>query len=400
MISRGSASTWKRTATAVMALGLVAGACSSSSGDDSSDTTDETIEGADTDVGGDDAATSEPAETEPTDTDAADDTGDTVEVVQTEGGLLAAVQDAGVVKCGANEALPGFGVVDSAGEYAGFDIDFCKVVAAGILGDAEAVEYVSLNADARFPALQSGEVDVLIRNTTWTASRDGDQGGNFLFTTFYDGQGVMVPEDSGITDLEGLADASICVLSGTTTELNLSSVFTARGINYNPVVFDDNTTLRPAYEEGQCEAWTADASALASNKAAIEDEGGAAQFIIPEVISKEPLGPVVVDGDTEWAQAVNWAVMAPVQAWEFGLDSSNIGSYDGDDPNILTFLGQGDDVAATLGLPADYAVQAVEQVGNYQEIYDAHITPIGLSLEGSPNNLWTEGGLMYVPPFR
>ncbi|MGA9276158.1 amino acid ABC transporter substrate-binding protein [Ilumatobacter sp.] len=400
MISRGSASTWKRTATAVMALGLVAGACSSSSGDDSSDTTDETIEGADTDVGGDDASTSEPAETEPTDTDAADDTGDTVEVVQTEGGLLAAVQDAGVVKCGANEALPGFGVVDSAGEYAGFDIDFCKVVAAGILGDAEAVEYVSLNADARFPALQSGEVDVLIRNTTWTASRDGDQGGNFLFTTFYDGQGVMVPEDSGITDLEGLADASICVLSGTTTELNLSSVFTARGINYNPVVFDDNTTLRPAYEEGQCEAWTADASALASNKAAIEDEGGAAQFIIPEVISKEPLGPVVVDGDTEWAQAVNWAVMAPVQAWEFGLDSSNIGSYDGDDPNILTFLGQGDDVAATLGLPADYAVQAVEQVGNYQEIYDAHITPIGLSLEGSPNNLWTEGGLMYVPPFR
>ena len=333
-------STWKRTAAAVMALGLVAGACSSSSGDDSAETED-SVEGADD-------GHRRPTAAKPTDTtaDDSDETDDTVAVVQAEGGRLAAVQDAGVVKCGANEALPGFGVVDSAGEYSGFDIDFCKVVAAGILGDANAVEYVSLNADARFPALQSGEVDVLIRNTTWTASRDGDQGGNFLFTTFYDGQGVMVPESSGITTLEELSDASICVLSGTTTELNLSSVFTARGINFTPVVFDDNTALRPAYDEGQCEAWTADASALASGKADIEGGGGETQFIIPEVISKEPLGPVVVDGDTEWAQAVNWAVMAPVQAWEFGLDSSNIGSYDGEDPSILTFLGQGDDVAA------------------------------------------------------
>ncbi len=391
-------STWKRTAAAVMALGLVAGACSSSSGDDGAETEDSVdgVESTEAD-GGDTADTA--AGDEPADT-TGDATDDTVEVVQAEGGRLAAVQEAGVVKCGANEALPGFGVIDSAGEYSGFDIDFCKVVAAGILGDANAVEYVSLNGDARFPALQSGEIDVLIRNTTWTASRDGDQGGNFLFTTFYDGQGVMVPEESGITTLEELNDASICVLSGTTTELNLSSVFTARGINYTPVVFDDNTALRPAYDEGQCEAWTADASALASGKSDIEGEGGPTQFIIPEIISKEPLGPVVVDGDTEWAQAVNWAVMAPVQAWEFGLDSGTIGSYDGDDPSILTFLGQGDDVAGTLGLPSDYAVQIVEQVGNYEEIYNAHIVPIGLSLEGSPNNLWTEGGLMYVPPFR
>jgi general L-amino acid transport system substrate-binding protein len=381
-----------------MALGLVAGACSSSSGDDSAETED-SVDGVEsTEADGGDTADTEPGD-EPADT-ADDATDDTVEVVQAEGGRLAAVQEAGVVKCGANEALPGFGVIDSAGEYSGFDIDFCKAVAAGILGDANAVEYVSLNGDARFPALQSGEIDVLIRNTTWTASRDGDQGGNFLFTTFYDGQGVMVPEESGITTLEELNDASICVLSGTTTELNLSSVFTARGINYTPVVFDDNTALRPAYDEGQCEAWTADASALASGKSDIEGEGGPTQFIIPEIISKEPLGPVVVDGDTEWAQAVNWAVMAPVQAWEFGLDSSNIGTYDGDDPSILTFLGQGDDVAGTLGLPADYAVQIVEQVGNYEEIYNTHIVPIGLSLEGSPNNLWTEGGLMYVPPFR
>ncbi len=298
MINRGKTSTRKRTAVAIVALGLVAGACSSSSGDGAETVESETVPTA---PAGDD-------ELAPDATEAPDDSAapgdDEVDVVQSEGGRLAAVQDAGVIKCGSNDALPGFGVIDSAGDYSGFDIDFCRVVAAGILGDADAVEYVPLTADARFPALQSGEVDLIIRNTTWTASRDGGQGGNFLFTTFYDGQGVMVPESSGITDLEGLDDATICVLSGTTTELNLSSVFTARGIPFNPSVYDDNTTLQPAYEQGQCEAWTADASALASGKSAIEGNGGETQFIIPEVISKEPLGPVVADGDIEWAQAV------------------------------------------------------------------------------------------------
>ncbi|MEP1126579.1 MAG: amino acid ABC transporter substrate-binding protein [Ilumatobacter sp.] len=399
MINTGKTSTRKRTAVAVVALGLVVGACSSSSGDGDDAVETETVPTAPAD---DDAIVPDGTGA-PTDTEAPDDsapTSDEVEVVQSEGGRLAAVQEAGVIRCGANDALPGFGVIDSAGDYAGFDIDLCRAVAAGVLGDADAVEYVPLTADARFPALQSGEVDLIIRNTTWTASRDGGQGGNFLFTTFYDGQGVMVPESSGITDLEGLADATICVLSGTTTELNLSSVFTARGIPYTPSVYDDNTTLQPAYEQGQCEAWTADASALASGKSAIEGNGGETQFIIPEVISKEPLGPVVADGDTEWASAVEWSVMATVQAWEFGLDSTNIAEYSGDDPSILTFIGQGDDVASGLGLPTDYAVQVVSQVGNYQEIYTTHIEPIGLALEGSPNNLWTEGGLMYVPPFR
>ncbi len=387
MIRRGNA--LKRTAGFVMALGLVATACSSSSGDDAGTTTGDSVASGDTAAGDTSAGGT-----------TADSVDDVVETTQAEGGRLAAVQAAGVIKCGSNDALPGFGVIDSAGDFAGFDIDFCRAVAAGVLGDANAVEFVPLTADARFPALQSGEVDLIIRNTTWTASRDGGQGGNFLFTTFYDGQGVMVPESSGITDLEGLNNATICVLSGTTTELNLSSVFTARGIAFNPSVYDDNTTLQPAYEQGQCEAWTADASALASGKSAIEGNGGEAQFIIPEVISKEPLGPVVADGDTEWAQAVEWSVMATVQAWEFGLDSSNIGSYAGDDPSILTFIGQGDDVASGVGLPTDFAVQVVSQVGNYQEIYTTHIEPIGLALEGSPNNLWTEGGLMYVPPFR
>ena len=383
MMSRGKTSHWKRTAGVVMALGLAAGACSSDSDD-----------GAES--GSTDAATeSTDAATESTDAE----TTDTVEVIQAEGGTLAAVQERGTLVCGANDTLPGFGIIDSAGEYSGFDVDFCRVVAAAVLGDAEAVDYVPLTAEARFTALQSGEVDVLIRNTTWTATRDGTEGTNFLFTTFYDGQGVMVPASTGFTTLEDLADASICVLSGTTTELNLTSVFNARGIPFTPVVFESDTELRPAYEQGQCEAWTTDASGLAAFKSSIEGEGGEEQFIMPEIISKEPLGPVVSDGDTEWAQVVNWAVMATVQAWEFGLDSTNIGSYDGEDPNVIRFVG-GDDFDPGLGLPADFAVQVVEQVGNYEEIYNEHIVPLGLALEGSPNALWTEGGLMYVPPYR
>jgi len=392
MIRRGRASTWKRTAGVVMALGLVAGACSSDSDDDGADSTEtETTE-----------TETETTETETTDaesTDGGDEPDDTVEVVQAEGGTLAAVQERGTLICGGNDTLPGFGIIDDAGEFSGFDIDYCRVVAAGVLGDADAVEYVPLTAEARFTALQSGEIDVLIRNTTWTATRDGTEGANFLFTTFYDGQGMMVPASTGFTTLEDLADASICVLSGTTTELNLTSVFNARGIPFTPVVFEDNTQLRPAYEQGQCEAWTSDASQLAAFKSSIEGEGGEQQFIMAEVISKEPLGPVVPDGDTEWAQAVEWSVMATVQAWEFDLTSENIGSYAGDDPNVLRFVGA-DDFDSGLGLAPDFAVQVVEQVGNYEEIYDRHIVPIGLTLAGSPNALWTEGGLMYVPPYR
>ncbi|MDJ0960229.1 MAG: amino acid ABC transporter substrate-binding protein [Acidimicrobiia bacterium] len=313
--------------------------------------------------------------------------------------LLDTVIERDEVICGGNETLPGFGVVDDAGNFSGFDIDFCRVVAAGVLGDSSKVRFVPLTAEARFTALQSGEIDLLIRNTTWTATRDGQEGANFLFTTFYDGQGLMVPASTGFTTLEDLADANICVLTGTTTELNLTAVFNARGIPFNPVQFEDNTQLRPAYEAGQCNAWTSDASQLAAFKATIEGEGGDEQFIMAEIISKEPLGPVVADGDTAWAQAVEWSVMATVQAWEFGLDSGSIGSYSGTSPNILNFIGDGG-FNPTLGLPSDFAVQVVSQVGNYEEIYNRNIIPIGLQLTGSPNDLWTNGGLMYVPPYR
>ena len=321
----------------------------------------------------------------------------TIEMIQGGEGRLQLVQDRDELICGSRGDSPGYGVVQDDGTYKGFDIDFCAVVAAAVLGDSTKFAVVPLSSAERFTALQSGEIDVLIRNTTWTATRDGAEGANFLFTTFFDGQALMVPASTGFTELEDLSEASICVVAGTTTELNLTAVFSARGIPFNPVVFDDTSTLRPAYEEGQCEAWTSDASQLAGWKFTIEQEGGGDQHIMAEVISKEPLGPVVADGDTEWAQVVNWAVMSTVQAWEFGLDSSNIESYDGEDPNILNFLGQAD-FNPGLGLPDDFAVQVVSQVGNYEEIYNRH--PELVPLDGSVNDLWTNGGLMYVPPYR
>ena len=344
------------------------------------------------------------------DDDGDTDTTEATETTEAEGGaegdgdagsgaILDAVVDRGSVRCGVNDVLPGFGVVDDAGAFSGFDIDFCRAVAAGVLGDPEAVEYVPLTADARFTALQGGEIDVLIRNTTWTATRDGQEGATFLKTTFFDGQGMMVPASTGFTELEDLADATICVLSGTTTELNLTAVFNARGIPFNPSVFADNEQLQPAYESGQCEAWTSDSSQLAAFKATIEEAGGEEQFIMAEIFSKEPLGPAVPDGDSAWAQAVEWSVMAPIQAWEFGLTAADIGSYDGDDPNVLNFVGA-DGFDPGLGLSPDMNVTIVEAVGNYQEIFERNIAPIGLQLEGSPNDLWTNGGLMYVPPYR
>jgi general L-amino acid transport system substrate-binding protein len=382
MLSLGSSKRWRRSAGAVAALAIIVGACG---GDDDDATDDSEVATDDSAATGDTAA---PGAT----------TGDTVEVTQG-GGLLDAVRSRGTLRCGVNNELPGFGVVDSAGVYSGFDVDYCKVVAAGVLGDSTKVEYVPLSSEARFTALTSGEVDVLIRNTTATATRDGELGVNFLTTTFYDGQGVMVPASTGFTTIEDLDGANICVLSGTTTELNLAAVFGARGIAFNPQKFETDDLLRPAYEQGQCEAWTTDSSALAAWKTTLEAEGVEEQLIMPEIISKEPLGPVVADGDTEWASAVNWSILATIQAWEFGLDSTNIGSYTGTDPNVLNFLGT-DGFDPGLGLDPEFAVNIVSQVGNYKEIFDRNIIPIGLQMEGSPNNLWTEGGLLYSWPYR
>ena len=378
MIRRGNA--LKRTAGVVMALGLVVTACSSSSdGDADSDT-------------GDSVATEDTAA-------ATDD----VEVTQSSGGRLAAVKAAGVLECGGNDTLPGFGIIDADGSFSGFDIDFCKVIAAAVLGDSEAVNVTPLVAAQRFPTLQSGEIDVLIRNTTWTASRDGAEQANFLQTTFFDGQGFMVRADSGIASIADASNTTICVLTGTTTLLNMNAVLGDRGIPFTALEFESNDELQPAFVAEQCEVWTSDASQLAAFAATLDVDTA----ILPDIISKEPLGPVVADGDTEWAQAVNWAVMATIQAEEFGITSANIGSFaDSEDSGIRRFLGlpiddgDGNEVIAEvgLGLPTDFASNIVSQVGNYGEIFERNLAP--LSLSRGPNALWTDGGLMYVPPFR
>jgi len=343
---------------------------------------------------------------------AGDNTGDTTETTEapeqvdaTQGGTLAKVIAAGALECGGNDTLPGFGIVDADGAFSGFDVDFCRVIAAAVLGNADAVNMTPLVAAQRFPTLQSGDIDVLIRNTTFTASRDGAEQANFLHTTFYDGQGFMVNADSGISSLDDVADASICVLTGTTTLLNLNAVLGDLGIAFTPVEFESNDELNPAFQAGQCEVWTSDASQLAAFAANMDIETA----ILPEIISKEPLGPVVADGDTEWAQVVNWATMATVQAWEYGMTSDNVGDFlDSEDSGIRRFLGQpiedadGNSAVAEvgLGLPTDFAFNIVSQVGNYEEIFNANLGPIGLTLAGSPNDLWTNGGLQYVPPFR
>jgi general L-amino acid transport system substrate-binding protein len=323
-------------------------------------------------------------------------------------GVLAEVVSRGMLNCGVNNEVFGFGYIDADGNNAGLDVDYCKAVAAAVLGDATKVDYKALTAQQRFTALQAGEIDVLIRNTTWTASRDGKEGGTFLTTTFYDGQGMMVKSDSGITSIEDMNNTTVCVQSGTTTELNLADRFGAGGLAYTPLTFESNDELRPAFVADQCDGWTSDKSQLAAFRAQNpEDQGGPeAWTILEETFSKEPLGPMVRDGDSEWAQIVNWVVFATIQAEEFGLDSSNVESYSGDDPNILKFLGRetGDPPTVTdpgLGLPTDFAVDVISQVGNYAEIYNRNVgpdTPLGLAR--GVNDLWTRGGLLYAPPYR
>ena len=318
------------------------------------------------------------------------------------GGRLETVRDRDKLICGTRDDLTGLAVINSDREYEGFDVEFCKVIAAGILGDASKVEFKPLSGADRFPALRSGTVDLLIRNTTFTATRDGQEGANFLLTTLYDGQGFLVKESSNITTLEQLNNATICVTQGTTTEQNLTTVFASRGIEFTPLTFGGTAALQPAYESGACQAYTSDSSALAAYKFSVEQAGGEKHRLLPDIISKEPLGIVVADGDTEWAQAVNWAAMATIQAWEFGLDSTNIVNYSTDDGNIKNFLGR-DGFDPGLGLAGDFAVNVVSQVGNYEEIYNRTLAPLGMPLDtalGGYNRLWTDGGLHYVPPYR
>ena len=318
-------------------------------------------------------------------------------------GRLALVQDRGELICGVNGSLPGFSFLDSDGNNTGFDADFCRAVAAAVLGDSEAVDFRALSADQRGPALQTGEVDVLIRNTTWTVSRD-TAWGLFAPTTFYDGQAIMVYADVGAETLEDLEGATICVQSGTTTELNLADAFNRIDVTIEPQVFSEIDPTYQAYEEGRCDAVTSDRSQLVARRTAFENPDE--HVILDAVLSKEPLGPVAPLGDDEWFNVIKWVVFATIQAEEFGIDSTNVeDSLSSDDPSVLRFLGETpegtDPFDSGLGLEPDWVVNVVSQVGNYAEIYDRNLGPgTPFDLERGLNSLWTDGGLLYAPPYR
>jgi general L-amino acid transport system substrate-binding protein len=318
----------------------------------------------------------------------------------TTGGRLQTIISRGNLICGANQVLPGFGNVDSAGEFSGFDVDFCRAVAAAIFDDPNAVEFRPLTAQERFTAVQTGEVDVLIRNTTMTLSRDGSVGLDFAPITFYDGQGMMVRIADGITSLEDMAGARVCVQTGTTTELNLADNFRSRGLDFEAVVFQDADATFAAYDSGQCDGFTTDKSGLVSyqTKAANPAE----HTILDVTMSKEPLGPSVLQGDAQWADAVRWIVYATMEAEEFGITSENISEFlASDDPNIRRFLGVEGELGQGIGLPNDFAARVITHVGNYEEIYNRNLGPeTPFNLPRGQNALYTEGGLLYSPPFR
>lgn len=326
-----------------------------------------------------------------------------VEVVQAPGygEILQRVQDRGRLVCGGRTDLLGFGYLDDEGNNIGFDIDLCRAVAAAVFGDASAVEIVPLTAAERGPALQTGEVDLLSRNVTWTSTRDA-QWGNFTIVMFYDGQGFMVPADLGVTTIEELDGAAVCVTSGTTTELNLSDAFRQRGMDFTPVVFEETAAVYGAYEEGRCDATTSDKSQLAAVRAGFADPD--AHVILDITISKEPLTPAVPTGDDQWFDLVKLVMYGLINAEELGVTQDNVGDMAASDNiAIRRMLGvEGEFGQADVGLGATFMQDVLAAVGNYGEIYDRYMGPNGaaFSLPRSINNLWTNGGLIYAPPLR
>lgn len=315
--------------------------------------------------------------------------------------LLEEVQQRGELACGVNDQLPGFGSVDAQGNFQGFDVDYCRAIAAAVLGDADAVEYRALTAQERFTAIQTGEIDVLIRNTTWTSSRDTDVGLNFAPTTFYDGQGFMVKRDAGIESIQDLEGASICVQSGTTTELNLADVLAALDIEYEPVILETADQAIAAYDAGQCEAYTTDVSGLVSRRPTLQNPEGS--VIFEERISKEPLGPSVLHGDDVWFDAVKWITFGTFAAEEYGITSENVREVAEStrNPAVRRFLGVEGQSLEQLGLDQDAMINMIEQVGNYEEIYNRNLGPeTQFDIPRGLNSLYTEGGLLYSPPFR
>ena len=316
-------------------------------------------------------------------------------------GTLDDVKARGKLICGVNTGLVGFAAQDANGEWNGFDVGICRAVAAAVLGDATAVEFIAATGKTRFTALASGEIDMLARNTTWTFSRDVGLNFSFVGVNYYDGQGFMVPLDLGVSSAKDLDGAAICIQTSTTTELNLADFFRANNISYEPVPVETNAEARQLYLAGNCDVYTTDASGLAATRATFEapDE----HTLLPEIISKEPLGPVVRQGDDEWSDVVRWTLNALIAAEELGVTSANITEMsDGtSNPEINRLLGSEGSFGDMFGLSADWGKNAIMAGGNYAELFEKNIgenTPVGLAR--GLNAQWTEGGLLYAPPFR
>ncbi len=315
-------------------------------------------------------------------------------------GTLEDVKKNGVLQCGVGTGLPGFSIADEKGNWTGLDVDVCRAVAAAVLGDATKVKYTPLNAKERFTALQSGEVDVLPRNTTWTLTRDASLGLNFTGVNYYDGQGFLVSKGLGVKSAKELDGAAVCIQAGTTTELNLADYFRANGMKYQPVVFDTSDQTVKGFEAGRCDVLTSDQSQLYALRIKLAKPDDA--VVLPEVISKEPLGPVVRQGDDAWFNIVKWSLFAMIDAEEQGLTSANVDDMKAKGtPASNRLLGVEGGMGATLGLSDDWAYQIIKQVGNYGESFERNVGQSSpLKIERGLNALWTKGGLQYAPPIR
>ncbi|MFV1878568.1 amino acid ABC transporter substrate-binding protein [Nioella sp.] len=311
------------------------------------------------------------------------------------------VRARGALNCGVTTGLVGFAAPDANGEWEGFDVGVCRAVAAAVLGDSTAVNFVPTTGQTRFTALASGEIDMLARNTTWTFSRDVDLRFEFTGINYYDGQGFMVPRELGVSSAMELDGATVCIQTGTTTELNLADFFSSNNMSYEPVPIETNAEAQQQYLAGACDVYTTDASGLAATRATFEDSS--AHVVLPEIISKEPLGPLVRHGDNEWGDIVRWTLNALIAAEELGVTSANVAELAAgtENPEINRLLGSEGDLGGMLGLSSDWAANAISSVGNYGELFEGNIgenTPIGLAR--GLNAQWTDGGLLYSPPFR
>jgi len=311
------------------------------------------------------------------------------------------VKSKGFIQCGVSQGVPGFSNADVNGNWTGIDVDACRATAAAIFGDAQAVKFTPLSAKERFTALQSGEIDMLSRNTTWTYTRDTSLGLDFTAVNFYDGQGFMARKDLGVESALDLDGATVCTEQGTTTELNMADFFRKHKMNYVPVIVQKADEALAAYASGRCDVFTTDKSGLAAHRSKLSDPN--AHVILPETISKEPLGPVVRHGDNQWKDIVTWAMFVQVNAEEMGINSKNVAKIksESNDPGIRRLLGAEGNMGESLGLGADWAYNIIAEVGNYGEVFERNVgpnTPVGLPR--GINNLWTEGGVMYAPPVR